>query len=63
MLNNQLVIADVDSIEHIEGVLYEKEDTRAKDFLRACGKDKRQRKERGASCNESRSGIWTEETN
>lgn len=42
MFDDQLIIADVDSIQYIEGVLDEKEDARAEEFLGCSSEDKRQ---------------------
>ena len=41
MFDDQLIIANVDSIQYIEGVLDEKEDARAEEFLGCSSEDKR----------------------
>ena len=40
LFNNQLIIANVDPVKYIKGMLDKQEDTRPKDFLRGGGKDK-----------------------
>ena len=40
LFNNQLIIANVDPVEYIKGMLDEQEDARPKNFLRGGGKDK-----------------------
>ena len=49
LFDNQLIIANVDPVEYIKGMLDEQEDARPKDFLRGGGKDEGQREQSGTS--------------